>query len=132
MDAEQAEVDWLKKRYMKHVLNKGKIEKNANVLGGRFPLTPKHFGFFDEGAKVLYVARGYNHHDKPTVVDDVIARLFSLTRVVLSIAADLALQIFPQNVNQTYLQITIKLSWKICIHAKKKNIATFIFLKTNN
>lgn len=123
--AKKVEVEGLTKRKIWKVVHKDNVPSEAVVLGGRFFMTLKNFGTPNEMAKVRYIAQGYNDPDKPFIVHDTSTLRASSIRWILSAASIHKFRIFSHDVTQAYLQSKDKLTRKIFIKPKKKDLDTF-------
>lgn len=76
-------------------------------------------------AKVRFVLQGFDDRGKAFMVHDTSTLPSTSIRLILSITATRNLFIFSQEVNQMYLQRKLKLTPKICIRVKKRDLKTF-------
>lgn len=123
--AKKREVDGLIKRNTWSKVQLKDLQKDANIMGGRFVLTLKNYQTPNESAKVRYVAQGYNDRDRPFLVHDATSIRVSSIRILQSAAKVLGFRIFSHDVTQAYLQSRSNLSRKIYIRPKSKDLKTF-------
>lgn len=123
--AKRREVEGLKRKNVWRVVKCADVPKDANIIGGRFAYTLKNYQTPEEMAKARYVAQGYGDKDKGKIVHDTSTIRPSSIRIILSIAAILLLTLFSHDVTQTYLQSKDKLTRRVYIRVKKKDLETF-------
>lgn len=120
--AKKLEIDGLKNRKVWKVVHRSEVPADSNVLGGRFVLAVKNIGTKDEKAKARYIAQGHKDKDKPYMVHDTSTLRASSVRVILSVAAVKGFRIFSHDVNQAYVQSKDKLTRKIFVLPKKRDL----------
>lgn len=127
--AKQAEVDGLHKRGTWVKVEKSKIPKGSNVVGGRFIHTLKNHLTPEECAKVRYVAQGFADQLKKMLAHDVTALRPASIRLILSIASILSLRLFLHDVIQAYLQAKDKLTRSVYLQPKPEDRHLFGLLE---
>lgn len=125
IEAKIAEAEGLIKRKIWRKIKRANVPDNAIILGGRFVLTLKNHMTPAEVAKARYVAQGHNDPDKEFIVHDTIILRISSIRIILSCACLLLLRLFSHDVTQAYSQSKDKLTRKIYVKPKLKDLEIF-------
>lgn len=115
------EVNGLNRTQIWQVVHRSEIPPNANIIGVRFGLTLKTFGYAGKKAKVRYVAQGHNDRHKLFTCHDTSTLLSSSIRLTLSVAALLGFCLFSHDEIQAYPQRKDKLTRDVYIRPKRKN-----------
>lgn len=123
--AMRAEVTGLEKRKTWNVVQKESLPPRPNILGGRFALTLKIFGTTNELPKARYVAQGHRDLDKQFMVHNITTLRQSSTRIIVSVAAIKNFRLFSHDVTQAYLQSDERLTRKVFLSPKKKDMEHF-------
>lgn len=76
-------------------------------------------------AKARFAAQGFDDRDKPFMVHDISTLSSSSVRLILSTASFYHFRIFPHDVTQACLQSKHKLTRKIYIKVRKRDLETF-------
>lgn len=101
--ARKKEVVGLQERNLRRIV-KTKIDKDYNILGGRFILSLKSFGTPNEMVKVRFVAKGLDDRHKPFMVHDTSTLRSSSIQLIISNELIYNFRIFFHDFTQAYLQ----------------------------
>ena len=124
-EAKQHEINGLMERGTFETVSSDELEKDANILGGRFVCTIKNKGSDKEKAKARYVAQGHRDKEKPYIVHNITTLRQSSVKIVVSTSAVMNFRIFSHDVTQAYLQSDEGLSREIYLRPRKEDLKFF-------
>lgn len=120
--ANQLQVESLEDRETWVVVYMRELPTDANIIGGRFVLTIKECGTHNATPKARYVGQGHKNREKEFLVHSTTNLRQRSIRVIVSFAAVRGYRIFSHDVKQAYLQSDEKLTRKIYVAPKKKDL----------